>query len=675
MNQLIYEVPAGKNSSDLMRKEMIFKSFDESVKSVHVGFFPAKGRYFIQEMFDKGDSCFVLEVMLPRGKSFYQYFFNGNFSAPKNNEQLVISQHDAQKRAPIMLENQVFCPVYFLNESSFINYIKDDIWEIQVITYQGWINEVELVTIDSVYPLCISFVNKNVAFWSCRIHADSRELNYCIKISGGGQIKFLSKAYHISEYPVRENFFSFNLQQEREKHNAIPFLRAGYQILPDRFHRVDVVPVEREFDPWGEKPANESYFGGNLKGISSKLEYIADLGIDFIYLNPIFAAKNSHRYDCSDYMLIDPVLGNEADLKELVDLAHQLGIKVIIDISLNHCSTDFFAFKDILIHQEQSIYTDWFEIEQFPLLDGNKHYYSCWHGHRELPQFNLNNQQVVEYFMQVARYWIGNFDIDGWRLDVCTEMPAEFVRKFAQESRKIKPEMVFIGETWQDHGHELAKNCEVNGITNFTLYLEGMIPLFEQEKLSLSNFGMTIMNTQSQNSFHTNLFSWNFLSNHDVPRFYSVLKSKDKYALAFTLIYALPGTPVIYYGEEICMEGLADPANRGCMSFEGSTMDSVLFKLIRNLNHIKKLYAEVFTYGSIMIPFVSDKDKLMVIKRSFADQHLYFVLNFNSIPQDYPMDCEIDGKNAGERQLVNIMPFSAKIIYYNKDSDGFGLFC
>lgn len=653
----------------LISKELVFTSFDETIDTVHMGFFPPRGRYFRQEMTRQEGGYFRLEAELPAGKSFYHYFFNRNFDKPENHAQFVISQYDSLKRAPLVLETEPFCPLQFRNESNFISHVKDDIWEVRAITHQQWIGRVELVTANSTFPLSVVFRNKNLTYWAVRINSAMEQLRYCMMISGGGQVRYLHNDHVMKDHPCPGEFFVFRLDEKKD-FDLAPSLQSGYQVLPDRFHRSGTGSTARGLKNWGEEPDHYSYFGGDLQGLREKLDYIAGLGVDFIYLNPVFLSGSYHRYDCWDYTAIDPLLGSGDDFKKLVQSAHELGIKIILDISLNHCGRGFFAFTDILICQERSPYKDWFEIRRFPVTGDSGDQYSSWHGYEELPQFNLANKDVEDYFMRVARYWPRNYDIDGWRLDVCTEMPPGFIEKFARESRKVKPGLVMIAENWQNNYPELSTTCRMDGVTNYSVYLDGIVPFFVQESISCGRLAEMVLRSQMHSTFRGNRFSWNFLSNHDLPRFYSILKNKRNYLPALVFMYSLPGIPVIYYGEEKGMEGLADPANRGCMQFGGQSENAgggacenaggdpcenaAFVSLLKRLNRVRAEHPDVFAYGALFFPLVDEKNKVLVVQRSLGAENLYFILNFGEEPYAYPVE-------AGGPLLVNA--YDTAIIY------------
>jgi cyclomaltodextrinase len=614
------------DGAELMMKEVIFKTVDDSIKMVHAGFFPSVGRYFRKQMTKRGD-YFVAKVQLPKGTSFYHFFVNGKFHEPLVNKQVGVLAADLFNRMPIVLETPVFCPVEFEQKPNYICHIQDDIWEIRAITHHSWIKNVDLFTQHEAISFSIAYRNKNNTFWVARIQK-RESFEFCIRISGGGLVRFLLNDLKCSEIPQFDKYFLFpgnNVKSSPDNYS----LRAGYQIMPDRFCYVpNEIPLPSFVQKWGEESGMFTYFGGNLKGMLRQLSYLADLGVDFLYINPVFFAKSYHRYDCLDYKAIDPLLGDEKDLHDYIREAHRLKIKIILDISLNHCGIDFFAFKDVLQNQEKSEYRDWFNIQSFPVIRGGNCNYGCWHGYYELPQFNLYNKQVEDYFMQVARYWPEKFGIDGWRIDVSTEIPGSFLEKFITETRKVKTEMIVVGESLQKDATRLTADCKMNGITNYSLYFDVLIPFFQVENISVSTLASFIMKTLSSNSFTVNRSSWSFMSNHDIPRFYSILKNKQKYHLALALIYFLPGTPVIYYGEECNIEGMTDPSNRKCMDFDPCKRNAQFTKCLKELNEYKTKYEPIFSFGKMAIPFVSDSDKILVIERFWKNERLLLISNF-----------------------------------------------
>jgi glycosidase len=197
-----------------------------------------------------------------------------------------------------------------------------------------------------------------------------------------------------------------------------------YQIFPDRFWNGDRDNDPPNVRPWGSIPTTWGFQGGDLRGIIQKFDYLLDLGVNAIYLNPIFQSTSTHRYNTTNYYKIDPKLGSLDDFHQLIALAHRNQVRIILDGVFNHCGRGFFAFNDILENQENSAYRDWFHIKHFPVnaySPGDATDYLGWWGMKSLPKFNTKNPSVRKFIMDIARYWIEQ-GADGWRLDVPSEI-------------------------------------------------------------------------------------------------------------------------------------------------------------------------------------------------------------------------------------------------------------
>ncbi len=636
-----------------IQKELIYISADKSVEKVHIGVFPVKDRYFRKEMKHRAHGYFQVTLDLPKGKSFYHYFINEDFQNPINNNLNVISEHDTHMRSPLVLETEMFSPIKFENNNTFINHVKDDLWDFRVISYQKWIENITIVINGEQYALKKHFTHKNKSFWHMRIELKCSEIKYYIKIANEKQVCYLHENSKLERQLKPDNRMKYDLRSQLQQKDDRSFMSAGYQIFPDRFLNLETPETPNELKAWGDTPDFVNFFGGTLKGITEKIDYISNMGFEFIYLNPIVYSKSNHRYNSIDYLKIDPILGTEKDLDALIQKIHDRGMKLILDITLNHCSTEFFAFKDLVKNEEKSKYIDWFEVKQFPLYSDGQCHYSCWHGYEELPQFNLLNPATSDYFMEVAKYWTERFNIDGWRLDVCTEMPEVFVKKFIKTTRNINPDAIVIAESWDSNMDIFSSDTGIDGLTNFSLYLEAITPFFINGNMSLGRLASTILDINYKSSFKMNQHSWNFLSNHDISRFQSVLKNKEQYMLAFTLLYALPGTPVVYYGEETCMEGLGDPENRRCMEFDKNTR---VYNHLQKLNTFKTQHQDIFYYGDLTFEMVDNENKLFIIQRKYKNKCLLFYFNLGTVSHHLIHE-------AGE---IALDAFSSELVFCDK---------
>lgn len=311
---------------------------------------------------------------------------------------------------------------------------------------------------------------------------------------------------------------------------------------------------------WDTLPTRENMFGGNLAGICEKLEYIASLGVNSIYLCPIFKSNSNHRYHTVDYFEIDPVLGTLKDFDKLVKKAHKLGLRVILDGVFNHCSRGFFQFNSLMELGKNSPYVDWFHVHGWPLhAYSGKPNYDCWWGYPALPKFNTDNPDVRDYLFSVGEYWMKR-GIDGWRLDVPNEIDDDsFWQEFRRRIKAINPEAYIVGEIWDEPSRWLQGD-QFDGVMNYPLRKAVLAYLFDEKPIALAEFAKRLREAFPAGRFGVPM---NLLGSHDTIRLSSLPCSNlQRVKLALALLFFLPGAPCIYYGDEIGMEGGKDPDNR-----------------------------------------------------------------------------------------------------------------
>ena len=333
-----------------------------------------------------------------------------------------------------------------------------------------------------------------------------------------------------------------------------------YQIFPDRFCRSAKYKAVGKFVDWETLPTRENMFGGNLAGISEKLDYIASLGVNAIYLCPIFKSNSNHRYHTVDYFEIDPVLGTLRDFDKLVKKAHKLGLRVILDGVFNHCSRGFFQFNSLMELGKNSPYVDWFHVHGWPLhAYSGKPNYDCWWGYPALPKFNTDNPDVRDYLFSVGEYWMKR-GIDGWRLDVPNEIDDDsFWQEFRRRIKAINPEAYIVGEIWDEPSRWLQGD-QFDGVMNYPLRKAVLACLFDEKPIDLAEFAKRLREAFPEGRFGVPM---NLLGSHDTIRLASLPCSNlQRVKLALTILFFLPGAPCIYYGDEIGMLGGKDPDNR-----------------------------------------------------------------------------------------------------------------
>lgn len=382
-----------------------------------------------------------------------------------------------------------------------------------------------------------------------------------------------------------------------------------YQIFPDRFANGDPGNDPVNVEKWGSKPTIWNFQGGDLRGIIQKMDYLLELGISALYLNPIFLAPSNHRYNTSDYYTIDPKLGTRADFDALLDAAHANGIRVVIDGVFNHTSRGFFAFADLLENGEHSPYKDWYHAKQFPLnayTPGDAQNYSAWWNFKSLPKLNTYNPKVQDYILDIAKYWI-EAGADGWRLDVPNEIDDDvFWARFRQIVKGANPDAYILGEIWTVDPR-WVDDRHFDGVMHYPVrdaLLEGL-----NQQINATQFGDKVEGLLKAYPAENIKAMYVPLGSHDTERLrFKVGGDLNKAKLAFLYQFAYPGAPAIYYGDEIGLDGDKDPDCRRAFPWDSSEWQGdlriwvqALIALRKSLPALrrgdyKRIYADEKTY-------------------------------------------------------------------------------
>ena len=344
-----------------------------------------------------------------------------------------------------------------------------------------------------------------------------------------------------------------------------------YQIMPDRFCRGSDSPKRFGLRKWEDHKHIHFWdmYGGDLKGITSKLEYIRDLGVNGIYMLPLFLSNSNHKYNTFDYDTIDPDFGTEEDLIELVEKAHSLGIRVMVDAVFNHSGTEFAPWKDVVKHGPESPYWDWFFVGKWPLplLPGSTEdgRYMSFAFAPYMPKLNTNNPEVIGYFLQRCIRWVEKWNIDGIRFDVGNEVSHRFLKELNRGLKAVKPDVFLLGEIWHDSAQWLQGD-EYDSVMNFP-FLE-TLHNFWLDSQSARELMYGLNRCYCMYPEQVNRAVFNFLDNHDTMRTVTRCGSKDIFFQQLTLLMTLPGSACIYYGTEIALEGGNDPDCRRPMPWD-----------------------------------------------------------------------------------------------------------
>ncbi len=443
-----------------------------------------------------------------------------------------------------------------------------------------------------------------------------------------------------------------------------------YQLFPDRFCASGRVDLKGKLEPyvlhknwheevfWQPTPEgivlNNDFYGGNFRGITEKMDYLKDLGVTLLYLNPISKSFSSHRYDTGDYKTPDPMLGTEADFTALCDAAHARGIRVILDGVYSHTGSDSLYFNKEgtfpgkgAYQSEQSPYRSWYTFHQWP--DS----YNSWWGFDTLPTVNKMDPEFIKYIItgpdSVIEHWL-KLGCDGFRLDVADELPDEFLAILRRRLKELKPDALLLAEVWEDASNKLAYGVrrryfvdgELDSVMNYPFrtailnYVRG-----RDNGRALKDTVMTIAENYPQQVLLCNM---NHLGTHDTPRVLTALVddfegsreelaarrlsrnqldvARERLLMASFLQYALPGSPSIYYGDEALMEGHKDPFNR--RPFPWGREDWELQNHFKRLGKLRRQY-EALRLGDIR--FFQAGDRHLGFTRSYGGKTLKVYCN------------------------------------------------
>ena len=461
-----------------------------------------------------------------------------------------------------------------------------------------------------------------------------------------------------------------------------------YQIFPDRFYKAGNCDLTGKLTPytlhktWGEevewkptadgKVLNNDFYGGNFKGITEKLDYIASLGVNLIYLNPISKSFSSHRYDTGDYKTPDPLLGTEEDFAELCRQAHSRGIRVILDGVYSHTGSNspYFnregQFDSVgAYNSTESPYYSWYTFYNWP--DS----YNSWWNFDTLPTVNKMDPAFINYIIEdedsVVAHWL-KLGADGFRLDVADELPDEFIGLLRRRIKGIKPDALLLGEVWEDASTKIAygrrrsyfTQGELDSVMNYPFrtaiidYVRG-----RDGGQGLKEAVMAIVENYPAEVVQCNM---NLLGTHDTPRILTVLvddfngtreeMSKrrlsrhqfdiayDRLLMASFLQYTLPGSPSLYYGDEAGMEGGKDPFNRRTYPWGYENMEFV--EHFKRLGRLRREHP-AFRYGDIQ--FFQAGDRHVGFTRSYEGRTYRVYCNRDADPWEIPASKLVAGYN------------------------------
>lgn len=473
-------------------------------------------------------------------------------------------------------------------------------------------------------PMHLSFTDSELEYYSVSVPMTDTRFAYIFELKCiDGVKRYLSEEGLSTEYDHNYGYFSFfqYVSQFPEDMMAVPqWVRtaACYQIFPERF-AIGSEPKDMGYvnAKWGTKPTPKSYYGGDLNGIREHLDYLVDLGINVLYLTPVFCSPTNHKYEITDYETVDPAFGGNEALKKLIESAHAQGIRVVLDGVFNHCSCRHPFFLDAQKNGKNSPYYNWFLWQP----DGS---YRTFANVKTMPKLNTANPELIRYFCNVARMWMRDYGADGWRLDVSDEMSHRFLRHFREAVLEENPQTIVIGEDWH-RAVRYLNGDEYDGIMNYGL-TKACLDLLAFETIDASTFRDRLVRLYHTFSVAADWKMLNLLGSHDTDRFLTRVHGDSlRYRTAVAVMFFYPGIPCVYYGDEVGMEGGYDPDCRRTFPWNEDVWDKETRELIRKLMALKKEPA--LSVGALEI---GEEKGIVTITRRAAEQVLTLRVNATS---------------------------------------------
>ena len=402
-----------------------------------------------------------------------------------------------------------------------------------------------------------------------------------------------------------------------------------YQIFPDSFatsHQMITGEASKVLNSYNEYSVSER--GGTLRGIIENIDYIAGLGVNCLYLNPIFVSGTYHKYDIIDYFDIDPCLGDKETFRQLVKVCHDRGIRIILDGVFNHSSSNFFAFKDVRQKEEASPYKGWYYDVKFPVEYKDPPNYQAFAYVKEMPKLNTGNEEVVDYFCKVGTYWIEEMDIDGWRLDVANEINHDFWRAFRKRVRSIKKDAILIGEVWEE-SEPWLNGDQFDSTMNYR-FSNICREFFGRNEYSETKFSNEIISMLMRYQKNVTYAQMNLLDSHDVSRFlFDCNEDTRKLILASVFQMTFVGAPSIYYGDEVFISGETEREYRKPMIWQPNAKEQEGIECFKRLILLRKS-SKAFTEGSYRVKLLDDEKHIMMYERAYANEQFLVILHNSS---------------------------------------------
>ncbi|MFV0560717.1 MAG: glycoside hydrolase family 13 protein [Enterococcus sp.] len=511
-------------------------------------------------------------------------------------------------------------------------------------------------------------------YWEIEVRASFSRLSYAFLVEGydGTAIFFTEHGV----FPVEEkyvtmanNYFRMPYFHEIDRFKAPQWIKetVWYQIFPERFANGNTANDPEGTLAWGSKehPDRQDFYGGDLQGVLDNLDYLSDLGINGLYFCPIFKAHSNHKYDTSDYFEIDPAFGDKELFKKLVTECHHRGIKVMLDAVFNHIGDTSPQWQDVIKNGEQSAFKEWFHIHSFPVTYtatedfevAEELNFDTFAFTPHMPKLNTANPEVQEYILSIARYWIEEFDIDAWRLDVANEVDHHLWKKFHETCHAVKKDFYILGEVWHS-SQSWLQGDEFSAVMNYA-FTDSITHYFLEKKISLEKMVSNLNEQLALYRRQTNQLMLNTIDSHDTPRILTLANdNKDLMKQVLAFLYLQQGIPCLYYGDEVGMNGGMDPDCRKCMEWDPQKQDLDMHQFVKSLIALRHENQKIVSDGSLDWQTVDASSGTLIFSRKLDSEQLIGLFNTGeeSISVHYDGEYTLSHLAVSTEGEINIEP-------------------
>lgn len=552
---------------------------------------------------------------------------------------------------------------------------KNDVYEIGVIHGDPYLMTEEKWNLAKPTPMQKVATTLHHDYWQVSVAAPFNRLCYAFIVVGMDGEKVIygdngSVPFSTAELEVGSHYFKLPYFHEVDRVKTPDWVKGTvwYQIFPERFANGNPKLSPENVLEWESKehPERTDFFGGDLQGVLDHLDYLQQLGVNGLYFCPIFEAATNHKYDTVDYMEIDRHFGDKALFKQLVNEAHRRGMKIMLDAVFNHIGSSSKQWLDVLEHQEQSRYKDWFHILKFPVgqteivdIENTKGLeYETFSFSSNMPKLNTANHEVQEHLLNIATYWIKEFHIDAWRLDVANEVDHQFWKKFYMATTQINPDIYILGEIWHS-SQSWLNGDEFHAVMNYAFtdsIKECIVKQNIASEIMLSRLSSQRMLYRQQ----TSEVMFNLLDSHDTARILTEAHNhKNRVKCAFAFMFLQQGTPCIYYGTEVGMTGENDPDCRKPMWWNKERQDKDMFQFMQHLIAFRKQYTDVIGKGDLVRYDLDEETQVVSVYRQNHEQILKGTFNLG----DKVVSITETGQDLLSCQMKNgqLQPYEFKI--------------